>query len=80
MADPYENESGVTVGELLADLKGYPKDYPVCFGPHGHFLFNRVKDRSGCVQIEFCEVPDQDYQLSPNHHYRQHLKKIGLDG
>lgn len=79
MPDPYENESGVTVGELIKQLSLQPKDDPVCFGPHGHFTFYRVKDRCGITQVEFNEVPGGDYQLLPDHHYRQHLKEIGME-
>lgn len=78
-ADPYEQESGVTAGKLAEILSHYPKDYPVCFGPHGHFTYYRVKDRTGCVQIEFNEAPDVDYQLTETHHFREHLRKIGLE-
>jgi len=69
----YDNESGVTVGELIEQLSGFDKDDPVCLGPHGHFTFHRVKDRGSIAQIEFNEVPDHDYALLPNHHYKQHL-------
>jgi hypothetical protein len=78
MADPYENESGITVGELMKALSLYPKDAPVCFGPHGHFTYFRVKDRGNIAQIEFNEADGQDYQLLPHHHYQQHLRKIGI--
>jgi len=69
--DLWEQESGITVGDLLSLLAKYPEDYPVCFGPHGHFRFLRVKDRSGCVQIEFQEIPGDHYELTQDHPYRQ---------
>ena len=72
MADPYENESGITVGELIEQLSAYPKNAPVCFGPHGHFTYYRVKDRGDIAQVEFNETPGVDYDLLAEHHYKQH--------
>jgi hypothetical protein len=73
----WSDESGVTVGELIGWLQGFPADTPVCFGPHGHFRFYRVKDRTGCVQIEFNES-DCDYTLSPSHPYQVWLEEHPL--
>jgi hypothetical protein len=79
MVNPWdENESGVTVGKLIEQLQGFPSDYPVCLGPHGHFTCYRVKDRTGCVQIEFNEVPDLHYKLTEEHPYMQYLKQAGI--
>ena len=78
MPDPYSDESGITVGQLIERLKGFPSDAPVCFGSHGHFMFNRIKDRGNIAHIEFNEALDIDYVLLPKHHYMEHLKKIGI--
>jgi hypothetical protein len=78
MFDPEKNASGITVGELIAQLQQCdPKD-PVCFGAHGHFTFYRVKDRDGVTQIEFNEARGVDYELLEGHPYVAILKKRGL--
>lgn len=73
----WENESGVTVGELMEQLEGYASDTPVCFGPHGHFRFKQVKDRGIC-HIEFNEIDGQDYELLPDHPYLEYFKALKL--
>ncbi len=78
MSNQYSGESGITVGELIERLKGFPTNAPVCFGSHGHFMFNRVKDRGKIAHIEFNEALGVDYELLPNHHYIQHLKEGGM--
>lgn len=75
MSGPYDDESGITVGELIRQLSMSDPNDPVCFGYHGHFKFYRVKDRSGCTQIEFNEAEGVDYVLLPEHHYMKHLKE-----
>ena len=72
MNDPFEKESGITVGDLVSQLQGCPQNVPISFGPHGHFEFYRVKDRSGCIQIEFNEALGIDYKLLPDHRYMKH--------
>lgn len=78
MNHPAERESGITVGELLKQLAEWPKDDLVCFGPSGYFTFYRVKDRGGICQIEFNETPGADYELMPDHPYRQYMKEQGF--
>jgi len=62
MADDPDEYSGITAGELIEQLKMYPKDTPISFGFRGQFTFYRVKNRqsmdnkSGCIQIEFNEM------------------------
>lgn len=75
MKEPYQESSGVTVGELVRQLSGMPDDWPVCFGEHGNFTFYRVKDRGGVAQIEFNEINGVEFILTEEHHYVQHLKK-----
>ena len=77
MPDPFENESGITVGKLIKELKLFSSDDPICFGQHGHFTFYRTNDRNGCVQIEFNEREGFGYELMPDHPYVLHLKKQG---
>ena len=78
MEYPYGNESGITVGELISQLSLHPRNEPVCFGPHAHFTFYRVKDRAGVTQIEFNETLGVDYDLLSDHHYVQYRKEHGL--
>lgn len=59
--------SGVTVGDLVAQLKNFDPALPVTFGPEGHFSFYRVKDRGGVVQIEFNEAEGLDYVRTEEH-------------
>lgn len=73
MENPWdEKESGVTVGELIRQLRMHPDDTPVCFGPHGHFTYYRVEDRGGIAQIEFNE---HDYTLGESHPFQQYLRE-----
>lgn len=59
--------SGITVKELMDQLRLQKPDDEVLFGQSGHFSYSLVKDRTGIAQIEFNETEGVDYQVLPAH-------------
>jgi hypothetical protein len=56
MSHDNQSDGGITVGELIEQLKLHPKNNPLYFGTGEQLTFYRVKDRSGATQIEFNEI------------------------
>jgi hypothetical protein len=57
----------ITVKELIEQLKVEDQDLEICFGG---LDFYRLKDRGGCLQIEFNQtvyLNDEGYVVVENH-------------
>lgn len=50
---------GITVKSLIEDLKNYDPDLEICFGDRA-LDFYRLKDRGGCLQVEFSQQVYRD--------------------